>query len=202
MSSNTTDRACLTYTRQSAFGRRQSLPRVSYTSTMKQIMGCYHLHIERTQSCKKKFIGGKGSSALSYLPPSLLLLQRGRPSGAPIHPHQRPWPRLCPSCRCSWSVTPLLSSCDDHTLRLRYALRFQSWIFARTKGSTRPPARRQPLLHPVAESSLHTGCTPSYRGTYQLSAAVSSASRAHTESPNMSAHGAPTCTELTRVVCT
>ena len=45
MSSNTTDRACLAYTRQSAFGRRQSLPRVSYTSTMKRIMGCYHLHI-------------------------------------------------------------------------------------------------------------------------------------------------------------
>lgn len=52
MSSNTTDRACLAYTRQSAFGRRQSLPRVSYTSTMKQIMGCYHLHIERTQTEK------------------------------------------------------------------------------------------------------------------------------------------------------
>ena len=50
MSSNTTDRVCLAYTRQSAFGRRQSLPRVSYTSTMKQIMGCYHLHIERTQT--------------------------------------------------------------------------------------------------------------------------------------------------------
>ena len=31
MSSNTTDMACLAYTRQSAFGRRQSLPRVSYT---------------------------------------------------------------------------------------------------------------------------------------------------------------------------
>ena len=161
MSSNTTDRACLAYTRQSAFGKRQSLPRAS-----------------------------------------LLLLQRGRPPGAPIRPHQRPWPRLCSSCRCSWSVTPLLSSCDDHTLLLRYALRFQSWIFSRTKSSTRPPARRQPLLHPVAESSLHTGCTPSYRGTYQLSAAVSSASRAHTESPNMSAHGALTCTELlTGVVC-
>ena len=53
MSSNTTDRACLAYTRQSAFGRRQSLPRVSYTSTMKQIMGCYHLHIERTQTVRK-----------------------------------------------------------------------------------------------------------------------------------------------------
>ena len=50
MSSNTTDRVCLAYTRQSAFGRRQSLPRVSYTSTMKQIMGCYHLHIERTHT--------------------------------------------------------------------------------------------------------------------------------------------------------
>ena len=111
------------------------------------------------------------------------------------------WPHLCSSCRCSWSVTPLLSSCDDHTLLLRYALRFQSWIFSRTKGSTRPPARRQPLLHPAAESSLHTGCSPSYRGTYQLSAAVSFASRAHTESPNMSAHGALTCTELTGVVC-
>ena len=45
MSSNTTDRACLAYTRQSALGRRQSLP----------------------------------SSVLSYLPPSLLLLRRGRP---------------------------------------------------------------------------------------------------------------------------
>ena len=38
MSSNTTDRACLAYIRQSAFDKRQSLPRVSYTSTMKQIM--------------------------------------------------------------------------------------------------------------------------------------------------------------------
>ena len=54
MSSSTADRACLAYTRQSAFGRRQSLPRVSYTSTMKQIMGCYHLHIERTQTVRKK----------------------------------------------------------------------------------------------------------------------------------------------------
>ena len=53
MSSNTTDRACLAYTRQSAFGTRQSLPRVSYTSTIKQIMGCYHLHIERPQTGRK-----------------------------------------------------------------------------------------------------------------------------------------------------
>ena len=53
MSSNTTDRACLAYTRQSAFDKRQSLPRVSYTSTMKQIMGCYHLHIERKQTVRK-----------------------------------------------------------------------------------------------------------------------------------------------------
>ena len=59
MSSNTTDRACLAYTQQSAFDKRQSLPRlsnlpkVSYTSTMKQIMGCYHLHIERTQTVRK-----------------------------------------------------------------------------------------------------------------------------------------------------
>ena len=133
----------------------------------------------------------------SFAPPP-----SARPApGSPFRPHQRPWPRLCSSCRCSWSVTPLLSSCDDHTFLLRYALRFQSWIFSRTKGSTRPPARRQPLLHPVAESSLHTGCTPSYRGTYQLSAAVSSASRAHTESANMSVHGGLTCTELTGVVC-
>ena len=132
----------------------------------------------------------------SFAPPP-----SARPAPRRSHPHQRPWSRLCSSCRCSWSVTPLLSSCDDHTLLLLYALRFQSWIFSRTKGSTRPPARRQPLLHPVAESSLHAGCTPSYRGTYQLSAAVSSASRAHTESPNMSAHGALTCTELTGVLC-
>ena len=193
MSSNTTDRACLAYTRQSAFDKRQSLPRVSYTSTMKQIMGCYHLHIERTQTVRKK------SSVGNDRPLSLICLLRSSSFSeagpqALIRPHQRPWPRLCSSCRCSWSVTPLLSSCDDHTLLLRYALRFQSWIFSRTKGSTRPPARRQPLLHPVAESSLHTGCTPSYRGTYQLSAAVPSASRAHTESPNMSARGALTCT--------
>ena len=53
MSSKTTDRACLAYTRQSAFGGRQSLPRVSYTSTMKQLMGCYHLYIERTQTIRK-----------------------------------------------------------------------------------------------------------------------------------------------------
>ena len=192
MSSNTTDRACLAYTLQSAFDKRQSLPRVSYTSTMKQIMGCYHLHIERTQTVRKK------SSVGNYRPLSLICLLR---SSSCIRSHQHPWPRLCSSCRCSWSVTPLLSSCDDHTLLLRYALRFQSWIFSRTKGSTRPPDRRQPLLHPVAESSLHTGCTPSYRGTYQLSAAVPSASRAHTESPNMSARGALTCTELTGVVC-
>ena len=202
-SSNTADRACLAYTRQSAFGRRQSLPIASYTSTMKQIMGCYHLHIERTQTVRKKLsVGNDRPLSLICLLRSSSFSEAGRPPGAPVRPHQRPWPRLCSSCRCSWSVTPLLSSCDDHTLLLRYALRFQSWIFSRTKGSTRrPPARRQPLLHPAAESSLHTGCTPSYRGTYQLLAAVSSASRAHTESPNMSAHGALTCTELTGVVC-
>ena len=70
MSSNTTDRACLAYTRQSAFGRRQSLPRVSYTSTMKQIMGCYHLHIERTQTVRKK------SSVGNDRPLSLICLLR------------------------------------------------------------------------------------------------------------------------------
>ena len=70
MSSNTTDRACLAYTRQSAFGRRQSLPRVSYTSTMKQIMGCYHLHIERTQTVRKK------SSVENDRPLSLICLLR------------------------------------------------------------------------------------------------------------------------------
>ena len=98
MSSNTTDnRACLAYTRQSAFGRRRSLPRVSYTSTMKQIMGCYHLHIERTQTVRKN------SSVGNDRPLSpICLLQRGRPPGAPIRPHQRPWPRLCSSCRCSY----------------------------------------------------------------------------------------------------
>ena len=58
MSSNTTDRACLAYTRQSAFGRRQSLLRVSYTSTMKQIMGYYHLHIERTQTVNSSIHAG------------------------------------------------------------------------------------------------------------------------------------------------
>ena len=200
MSSNTTDRACLAYTRQSAFDKRQSLPRVSYTSTTKQIMGCYHLHIERTQTVRKN------SSVGNDRPLSLICLLRSfsfSEAGLQALPSvlTSPWPRLCSSCRCSWSVTPLLSSCDDHTFLLRYALRFQSWIFSRTKGSTRPPARRQPLLHPVAESSLHTGCTPSYRGTYQLSAAVPSASRAHPESPNMSARGALTCTELTGVVC-
>ena len=70
MSSNTTDRACLAYKRQSAFGRRQSLPRVSYTSTMKQIMGCYHLHIERTQTVRKK------SSVGNDRPLSLICLLR------------------------------------------------------------------------------------------------------------------------------
>ena len=72
MSSNTTDRACLAYTpRQSAFGRRQSLPRVSYTSTMKKIMGCYHLHIiERTQTVRKK------SSEGNDRPLSLICLLR------------------------------------------------------------------------------------------------------------------------------
>ena len=70
MSSNNTDRACLAYTRQSAFGRRQSLPRVSYTSTMKQIMGCYHLHIERTQTVRKK------SSVGNDRPLSLICLLR------------------------------------------------------------------------------------------------------------------------------
>ena len=70
MSSNTTYRACLAYTRQSAFGRRQSLPRVSYTSTMKQIMGCYHLHIERTQTVRKK------SSVGNDRPLSLICLLR------------------------------------------------------------------------------------------------------------------------------
>ena len=69
-SSNTTDRACLAYTRQSAFGKRQSLPRVSYTSTMKQIMGCYHLHIERTQTVRKK------SSVGNDRPLSLICLLR------------------------------------------------------------------------------------------------------------------------------
>ena len=58
MSSNTTDRACLAYTRQSAFGRRQSLPR------------CYHLHIERTQTVRKK------SSAGNDRPLSLICLLR------------------------------------------------------------------------------------------------------------------------------
>ena len=70
MSSNTTDRACLAYTRQSAFDKRQSLPRVSYTSTMKQIMGCYHLHIERTQTVRKK------SSVGNDRPLSLICLLR------------------------------------------------------------------------------------------------------------------------------
>ena len=70
MSSNTTDRACLAYTRQSAFGRRQSLPRVSYTSTTKQIMGCYHLHIERTQTVRKN------SSVGNDRPLSLICLLR------------------------------------------------------------------------------------------------------------------------------
>ena len=70
MSSNTTDRACLAYTRQSAFDKRQSLPRVSYTSTMKQIMGCYHLHIERTQTVRKN------SSVGNDRPLSLICLLR------------------------------------------------------------------------------------------------------------------------------
>ena len=70
MSSNTTDRACLAYIRQSAFDKRQSLPRVSYTSTMKQIMGCYHLHIERTQTVRKN------SSVGNDRPLSLICLLR------------------------------------------------------------------------------------------------------------------------------
>ena len=69
-SSNTIDRACLAYTRQSAYGRRQSLPRVSYTSIMNQIMGCYHLHIERTQTVRKN------SSVGNDRPLSLICLLR------------------------------------------------------------------------------------------------------------------------------
>ena len=201
MSSNTTDRACLAYTRQSAFGRRQSLPRVSYTSTMKQIMGCYYLHIERTQTVRKN------SSVGNDRPLSLICLLRSSSfseAGPQVLPsvltsvHGPACVLLVvipgPSPLCSLRVTTTPSSFVMHS---GSSLGF----FSRTKGSTRPPARRQPLLHPATESSLHTGCTPSYRGTYQLSAAVSSASRAHTESPNMSAHGALTCTELTGVVC-
>ena len=201
MSSNTTDRACLAYTRQSAFGRRQSLPRVSYTSTMKQIMGCYHLHIERTQTERKNSSVGNDrplslicllrSSSFSEAGPQVLLSVLTSVHGPAcvllvVVPG--------PSPLCSLRVTSTPSSFVMHSGS-------NLGIFFPTKGSTRPPARRQPLLHPAAESSLHTGCTPSYRGTYQLSAAVSSASRAHNESPNMSAHGALTCTELTGVVC-
>ena len=164
-------------------------------------MGCYHLHIERTQTVRKN------SSVGNDRPLSLICLLRSSSSSeaglqalpsvltsvhGPACVLLVVVPGPSPLCSLRVTTTPFL---------LRYALRFQSWIFSRTKGSTRPPARRQPLLHPITESSLHTGCTPSYRGTYQLSAAVSSASRAHTESPNMSAHGALTCTELIGVVC-
>ena len=168
---------------------------------MKQIMGCYHLHIERTQTIRKD------SSVGNDRPLSLICLLRSS-SFSEAGPQALPSVLTSdhgPACVLLAVVpgpSPLRSLREnDHSLLLRYALRFQSRIFSRTKGSTRPPARRQPLLHPVAESSLHSGCTPSYRGTYQLSAAVSSASRAHTESPNMSAYGALTCTELTGVVC-
>ena len=102
---------------------------------MKQIMGCYHLHIERTQTVRKNSsVGNDRPLSLICLRRSSSFSEAGRPPGAPSRPHQRPWPRLCSSCRCSWSVTPLLSSCDDHTLLLRYALRFQSWIFLERKA--------------------------------------------------------------------
>ena len=202
MSSNTTDRACLAYTRQSAFDKRQSLPRVSYTSTMKQIMGCYHLHIERTQTVRKKSsVGNDRPLSLICLLCSSSFSEAG-PQALPSVLTSVHGPACVllvvvpgPSPLCSLCVTTTPSSF------VMYSGSSLGFFFSRTKGSTRPPARRQPLLHPVAESSLHTGCTPSYRGTYQLSAAVPSASRAHTESPNMSARGALTCTELTGVVC-
>ena len=44
--------------------------KLSYTSTMKQIMGCYHLHIERTQTVRKK------SSVGNDRPLSLICLLR------------------------------------------------------------------------------------------------------------------------------
>ena len=93
MSSNTTDRACLAYTRQSAFGRRQSLPRVSYTSTMKHIMGCYHLHIERTQTVRKK------SSVGNDRPLSLLSASFAPPPSsrrAPRRSHPSPPASMAP----------------------------------------------------------------------------------------------------------
>ena len=133
----------------------------------------------RRAAVRKKIIGGKWSSALSYLPPSLLLLQRFRPPGAPIRPHQRPWPRLCSSCRYSWSVTPLLSSCDGHTLLLRYALRFQSWIFfsnEKLNQTSRPSTTASPSCRRVITKATNTRpqhdcspipvfvfCTPKYR---------------------------------------
>ena len=129
MSSNTTDRACLAYTGQSAFGRRKSLPRVSYTSTMKRIMGCYHLHIERTQTVRKK------SSVGNDRPLSLICLLRSSS-------FSEAGPQVLPS---------VLTSVHGPACVLVIV-----------------PARRQALLHPAAESSLHTGCTPSYRGTYRV----------------------------------
>ena len=127
MSSKTPDRACLAYTRQSAFGRRQSLPRVSYTSTMKQIMGCYHLHIERTQTIRKD------SSVGNDRPLSLICLLR---SSSFSEAGLQALPSVLtidhgPACVLLVVVpgpSPLRSLREnDHSLLLRYALRFQSW---------------------------------------------------------------------------
>ena len=202
MPSNTTDRACFAYTRQSAFDKRQSLPRVSYyTSTMKQIMGCYHLHIERTQTARKKSsVGNDRPLSLICLLPSSSFSEAGLQALPSVltSVHGPACVLLVvvpgPSPLCSLRVTTTPSSFVMHS---GSSLGF----FLERKAQPDLPPVDNRILHPVAESSLHTGCTPSYRGTYQLSAAVTSASRAHTESPNMSARGALTCTELTGVVC-
>ena len=200
MSSNTTDRACLAYTRQSAFDKRQSLPRVSYTSTMKQIMRCYHLHIERTPTVRKKSSVGNDrplslicplrSSSFSEAGPQALpsvLTSVHGPACVLLVVVPRPLPL------CSLRVTTTPSSFVMHS---GSSLGF--FLERKAQPDLPPVDNRFSILSP---SPAYIPGTPSYRGTYQLSVAVPSASRAHTESPIMSARGALTCTELTGVVC-
>ena len=162
MSSNTTDRACLAYTRQSAFGRRQSFPRVSYTSTMKQIMGCYHLHIEGTQNVRKN------SSVGNDRPFSLICLLRSSsfseagPQALPSVLTSVHGPACVllvvpgPSPLCSLRVTTTPSSFVMHS---GSSLGF--FLERKAQPDLPPIDNRFSILSP--ESSLHTGCTPSYR---------------------------------------
>ena len=158
MPSNTTDRACLAHTRQSAFDKRQSLPRVSYTSIMKQIM-----HIERTQTVRKT------SSVGNDRPLSLICLLRSSsfseagPQALPSVLTSVHGPACVllvvvpgPSPLCSLRVTTTPSSFVMHS---GSSLGF----FLERKAQPDLPPVDNRILHPVAESSLHTGCTPSYR---------------------------------------